>query len=204
MDHVWGALGSAVGGIVTAIAVFVIIAMCGSDISNSFKEASCVDPRGLKRADQPTRVEATSYLPPQGSISYGPNNLVDGDTGTAWVEGVRGLGIAEKITFTWTARQDIMLVCVVNGYGKSWSSYTTNARLRLVNVSTNDEDTEESALSEQNGNSFAEFQRLDSPQGKTLAITIEIIAVRAGRDDSKDLRRASDTAISEIEFWVAD
>lgn len=178
--------------------------MCGPGISDRFKKASCADPRGLNRADQPTKVEATSHLPPQGAVSYVPNNLVDGDTGTAWVEGVSGLGIGEKITFMWTARQDIRLVCVVNGYGKSWTGYTANARLRLADVLTNDEDAEESALSEQSENSFAEFQELGAPQGKTAAITIEIVAVRAGRDDSKEVRRASDTAISEIEFWVED
>ncbi|WP_157474529.1 hypothetical protein [Parafrankia sp. EUN1f] len=204
MDHFWSGLSSAIGGIVTAIVVFAILAMCGPEISNSFKEASCADPKGLDRAEQPTRVEATSQLPPQESISYGPNNLVDGDTGTAWVEGADGLGVKERITFTWTARQNIKLICVVNGYGKSWTSYTTNARLRLVNVSTNDEDAEESALSEQNESSFAEFQKLEGPQGETSAITIEILAVRAGRDDSEDVKRASDMAISEIEFWVSD
>lgn len=201
LNHVGNAFGTAAGGIVSALVAFTILAKCGPGISESLRGASCADPRGLESAEEP-EVKATSSLKPQDSFTYEPKNTVDGDTGTAWVEGAPGLGKGEKVTFTWTEPQNVRLICIVNGYGRSWDRYTANARLRLANVTTDAEDAEESALIEQNDNSFAEFQELDAPEGKTSSVVIEIIAVRAGRDTDLKATRDSDTAISEIEFWV--
>lgn len=51
------------------------------------------------RVDSITKISASSYLE-ESTKSYYPNNILNCNLGTPWVEGVSGNGIGEKITLT--------------------------------------------------------------------------------------------------------
>ncbi len=128
---------------------------------------------------------------------------VDGDTGTAWVEGVEeGLGQGEWIEFHFNDRERVRLICIANGYALTWDLYQRNARIRsfelfsdgdyvLAAGSLTDAATEER---------FAHFEEAlttrDLPPTDLLRLKITSVYAGSGRD------RESDTSLSEIEFWV--
>ena len=74
-------------------------------------------------------VSASSFLKSQGSNSYRPNNMLDYNPLTAWVEGKSGYGIGQEITF----EGDIPNM-ILNGYQKSVSSYYNNSRVKTFKV----------------------------------------------------------------------
>ncbi|MDN3721005.1 caspase family protein [Roseibium salinum] len=65
------------------------------------------------------RVCASSVLDPQFGNRYGPANLFDGNTATAWVEGVSGDGTGERILFSFDRPRQLSGFEIVNGYAKS-------------------------------------------------------------------------------------
>jgi hypothetical protein len=143
----------------------------------------------------------------EAGLSYGAGNVLDGDAGTAWVEGRTAddkepLGINDSLVFGWDEPQDLQLVCVVNGYAKSWDVYTRNASVRLATVTTDRGDEEEIGLLQKGEDTFTEYQVLKAPKGSTNKLTITIVAVRSGVSTASE--RFPDTALSEVEFWVKD
>lgn len=96
-----------------------------------------------------TILETTSNLEPENR--YGLQNLSDNDISTAWVEGVKGNGIGEKIffklqflspinEFTIETDQLPLELSIINGYVKSSSLYLANSRVKELSLftSTND------------------------------------------------------------------
>jgi len=88
---------------------------------------------------------ASSNLKDQNGISYAVSNLTSYfdviDTAYAWVEGVEGNGIGEKINFNfvrvwddWTFWGDF---CIVNGYTKDTLTWKNNSRVKSFNVYRN-------------------------------------------------------------------
>lgn len=78
----------------------------------------------------------TSVLPPQDGNTYGPRNLADGSSATAWCEGVRGNGIGEAITIRIDDGPPFRRLLIRNGYGKSSSVYADNGRIRTLAITT--------------------------------------------------------------------
>ena len=76
----------------------------------------------------------SSMLAAQGSNSYGPGNLFDNAPSTAWVEGVRGNGEGQKLSWEFERTTDPRFLHVMNGYAKSQRSYSRNARVRQLRV----------------------------------------------------------------------
>ena len=93
----------------------------------------------------------SSVLPPQSGNSYGPENLADGDTRTAWCEGVKGQGIGETITLRISRSASFSRLLIGNGYGKSQKSYESNSRPRLVEITTDRTAPTTVELFDQNG-----------------------------------------------------
>lgn len=74
---------------------------------------------------------ASSVLPADSSASYGPENVVDGDPGTSWSEGVDGSGIGETLfvpLYTPRVEGDPHLY-ILPGWGGSASTRERNNRV---------------------------------------------------------------------------
>jgi hypothetical protein len=65
--------------------------------------------------------------------NYSKMNLFDNSFETAWVEGVAGSGIGEKIKIQLSDYR-LAAICLVNGYTKNSETYTTNNRIKKVKI----------------------------------------------------------------------
>ena len=79
-------------------------------------------------------ITVSSVLESLGPLSYGPKNLYDGDPSTAWVEGARGHGIGEWVTFRFEYSMAFRYFWIVNGYAKSGDLFRKNGRVRELLV----------------------------------------------------------------------
>lgn len=133
---------------------------------------------------------STSRLLPQSGNSYEPGNMFDGDTSTAWVEGVDGQGVGETITLWSRERMAFNEISLRNGYTKSTGTYFKNSRVRRVLITTSEGDAMEVNLSD-----TGEWQTIDglAQFGSVTWIALTIDAVFPGD-------KYEDTAISEIYF----
>lgn len=67
------------------------------------------------------------------SCQYSAYSAMDGDTTTAWVEGVEGKGIGEMLIVDESISSKLE---IWNGYGKSSSIYKSNNRVKEANIYT--------------------------------------------------------------------
>lgn len=65
------------------------------------------------------RAEATSVLESSSAGTYGPENVLDRNPSTAWVEGVSGLGVGESITLYSEQTQKVHGIKILSGYWKN-------------------------------------------------------------------------------------
>ena len=75
---------------------------------------------------------SSSVLPPQFGNSYGPANLFNASTGTAWVEGRPGDGVGEWITVEFDSMRVVKSINVQNGYQKNNDIFQKNNRVRQL------------------------------------------------------------------------
>ena len=67
--------------------------------------------------------------------TYAPNNVLDGNSSTAWVEGAPGAGIDESVTVLLHANREVSEIRLVNGYDKKTDSgdrWLQNNRVRKL------------------------------------------------------------------------
>lgn len=117
---------------------------------------------------------ASSELASNKGITYGANNAHDLNYKTAWVEGVKGYGIGESLTYKFppqTAR--VTDIIIVNGYVKSLKSWKENSRVKKIKMYLND-------------TPIAILNLEDSRQKQTF--TFEPMGV-SERDDYDELRK---------------
>jgi hypothetical protein len=78
----------------------------------------------------------SSTLAPKGNISYEKENLIDGNLGTAWVEGAVGYGIGEAIIFrNVSPHDDSTLYLQINtGIVKTLKAWRENSRVKGFNL----------------------------------------------------------------------
>lgn len=123
------------------------------------------------------------------SDAYKAENLVDGNTTTAWVEGADGAGIGEWVKFGFDTPKNIKAIKILAGYAKTEKVYMTNNRVKKLKIIFSDERYQIADLKDVNN-----FQRIlidrDSP---TKFIKLEILEVYKGS-------KFNDTCISEIDF----
>ncbi|MEM6726249.1 MAG: hypothetical protein AAF598_19565, partial [Bacteroidota bacterium] len=145
----------------------------------------------------------TSHLPIYKNITYHGSNAHDLSFETAWVEGVKGHGIGEKITYHFPAENPrITEIKIANGYIKSEIAWRNNSRVKQLKMYLN-------------GELYAFLNLADSRQLQTFKVepighgdredyeklcslpewtmTFEITAVYPGE-------KYEDTAITEIFF----
>lgn len=75
------------------------------------------------------RASASSELPPEGSISYGPAQAIDGDPTTAWNEGADGHGEGEHLRLQFAEPVWVRRLVLRNGYQKDGRTYFDNSRV---------------------------------------------------------------------------
>ena len=80
-------------------------------------------------------IEASSYLKDIGEFNYLPQNMIDIDLDTAWVEGEEGYGIGEKIKIIFKENIYIHGLLIKNGYTKDEKTWEKNSRVKTVIVS---------------------------------------------------------------------
>ena len=145
---------------------------------------------GLTAVSRRAELCFTSVLPSQGSNSYGPRNVLDGNHRTAWVEGARGQGVGEAFTLIFDDPTVINRWSLRNGYAKSDRTYTRNSRVRELRLTFSNGRQTHFTLDDtpdwQGTSALSEY-------GAVSWITFEIMDVYPGT-------HYQDTAITELAF----
>ena len=153
--------------------------------SPGFAGETCLVP------EEGAKLCVSSVLKSQKGNQYGPENMFDGDPGTAWVEGVDGDGVGEAIVIRFDEPEDVVTIEIRNGYNKNSDIFAKNNRISAVVVKASNGYSAVAELAD-NG----ELQGIDLSEQKIVGvdwISIEIISVYPGS-------KYADTAISEL--WV--
>jgi hypothetical protein len=130
---------------------------------------------------------ASSVLSPQKGNYYGPRNVFDGNSNTAWVEGAGGQGIGEFVVLEFDVPRTVREITIRNGYAKNSDIYGKNGRVRDVELRFSNGDSMDATLSDVLG---AQSVSLNRPE-RTKWVQIIIRSVYPGW-------KYSDTAINEI------
>lgn len=82
-------------------------------------------------------VRASSSIPPSGSLTYGPENLLDSRYATAWCVNTPAHGVGEWVEMEVPApfQLDGRDAQVVGGYAKTEKAYRANGRVKALGVS---------------------------------------------------------------------
>jgi hypothetical protein len=88
----------------------------------------------------------SSQLAPQHGNTYGPGNLFDGDTRTAWVHGSSRTGVGAWVSVVLNSRRPVSAISIVNGYAKSTDIFNKNTRVRQVELIFSNGETRSLAL----------------------------------------------------------
>lgn len=193
----------------TPILTGVILALFGialaPRIAERLQKPTCDNPRGL------TALEAVTAhgdsLPPdtfpnKGYVNYSPSNLVDGNSSTAWVEGLPGLGVGASVRLEFGRVYDVRLVCVVNGYAESWDLYSKNSRVRQLEVQT-EQGVRISLLRDTGSRDRpAEYQALNIAAGPTRHLEMTLRSAYAAQAPASATSGYADTSLSEVEVWI--
>ncbi|MFT3710969.1 MAG: hypothetical protein QM817_25365 [Archangium sp.] len=140
----------------------------------------------------PVRLEAvakaSSVLSP--ADAYHPGYLFDGRLDFGWVEGVKGPGIGESMTLTFTAPVTMVAVEVWNGYQRSDDHFKKNARAKKVTLTVDGAAAQEFTLKDAQG---AQKLALTKPTStKSLTLTIK---------EAYPGTKYDDLVLSELRVW---
>jgi hypothetical protein len=137
----------------------------------------------------PLKVTATasSTREPLRGISYAPQNALDGQLGSAWLEGATGPGIGEWIRCDFDREIKLRRLLIAPGYFKSSQIWSRNNRVASATLSFSDGSSREFRFPDR-----MEEQKLELGGIKTSWVRIRIDEVYFGTDP--------DTAISQLAF----
>ena len=145
-------------------------------------------------------IEASSVLEASENATYAPENLLDGNFSTAWVEGEAGVGTGTTITIKLEQPTLVYGLKFFNGYQKSKDLFAKNGRVKHVTISNGDNILADSDIYYDKpydmDTDFAEYDRpynLISFQQPTVVDEIVITIQDACAGDKYE-----DTAISEV------
>jgi hypothetical protein len=132
-------------------------------------QATKVDPAGIQ-------AQASSELPPEGDLTYGIGNTLDGDPQTAWnSNGAEvGSGVGQVLSYRFANRVHLRRIEVVNGYAKSDRVYQQNGRINAVAITT-DTGTFEVSLTDS-----MQPQTVEQDFGVTKAVSLRVLSVYPG------------------------
>jgi Caspase domain/F5/8 type C domain len=97
-------------------------------------EAAPAEAPRLRSVTGNTTICASSVLPSAHGNLYGPDNLLDGNDATAWVEGSSGQGVDDYLVLEFDAPQSVSGLTIRNGYDKSADIYGKNSRAKDVEL----------------------------------------------------------------------
>ena len=141
----------------------------------------------------PDSIFASSVLAPNKTLDYVAGNPHDFSLRTAWVEGVKGYGIGESITFRFERYSaPVTTIEIFNGYMKSDKVWQDNSRVKQLKLYINNKLYALLNLKDIKSKQIFAIDTLQGINGD-LYLKFEIASVYPG--DKYD-----DTAISEIEF----
>lgn len=143
---------------------------------------------------RPKKVTASSFLSPSksGKPDYKPENAVDTDISSAWIEKAKGPGIGEWIKFEFGQAIQLDSMNIWPGYQKTADGkrdpFTTNLRPARIRISYKNGNME-TQLEDRRGS-----QTIPANAIKTDFIKIEILSVHQTAKEDQDC------GFSEIEF----
>lgn len=143
----------------------------------------------------PQVVTASSTLLSHKEIQYHAENTHDLNYKTAWVEGVKGLGNGEFLTYTFEAESPrINKITVINGYVKSEKAWRENGRVKSLRVWINEVPFADFELDDSRSEQVFEVAPIGKYSAdKVWTLRFEIIAAYPGE-------KYEDVAITEIYF----
>jgi hypothetical protein len=147
-------------------------------------------------------VSASSFLPPdeESGLSYGPDNLIDGDLTTAWNSVTSSdQGVGETLTFRFTEPVDLKTIKFVNGYTKNDTVYLANHRVQDMRLTTDATVEGEPIVVELLD--IMQGQEIQSDFGLTSKVELEITGIFPG-DGFLDEGLTTDLALTEITFFA--
>lgn len=143
----------------------------------------------------PYKVEASSALNPHKDIDYEAKNAHDLSFKTAWVEGVKGIGIGESLTYSFRNRSPrITEIKIYNGYVKSDKAWKENARVKKLRLHVNEVPTAILNLQDTRALQSFKVEALGHREdGRDLILKFEIL-------EAYPNAKYEDAAITEIFF----
>jgi hypothetical protein len=119
--------------------------------------------------------------------TYVPENAVDNNKKTAWIEGVDGPGVGEWLRFDFGREINLHRIVILPGYFKSQQIWAQNNRLAAATLQFSDGSSQRFTFTDR-----MERQTLDVGAIKTRWVRLVIDDVYTGTDP--------DTAVSEVTF----
>jgi hypothetical protein len=139
-------------------------------------------------------VVASSFLPPDGSITYEPANTIDDDLQTAWNSDTPDDdGRGQTLTYRFTEPVTITSIRFVNGYAKNDDVYGANHRIQDLVVHTDGGSRLVTLLD------TPDHQEIAFEFGYTSKVTLEVQEIYPG-DGFADTSLSADLALTEVEF----
>ncbi len=139
-------------------------------------------------------VAATSFLVPDGAITYDPTNTIDDDLQTAWNSDAGDTsGRGELLTFRFTEPIDLTAIRFTNGYAKNPEIFAANHRVQQLWVRTDAGDQLVNLLD------TSTEQEITVDFGYTSKVVLEIVEVYEGLGFD-DASLTADLALTEIDF----
>jgi hypothetical protein len=145
------------------------------------------------------QTKASSHLQPQGNNRYDVKNIGDYRVNTAWIEGVKGYGIGETITYTFTKEDfdkahiekqiNFNGFMVLNGYCKNKKTWKENSRVKKILIEHNNQPLYAAILHDSMKVQLIQFDSVYLQRGDKVKVTI--LEVYPGD-------KYQDTAISEL------
>lgn len=144
-------------------------------------------------------IKTTSTLKASNGKPYKPSYLGDGKLHTAWIEGINGYGLGEKIIIRMQgdkSSRDISFrgIEITNGFAKSDKTWAENTRVKFFKVYHNDSQVFYIKLEDTKTPQHIEFPPIYVNHKDT--IVLEIAEVYPGT-------KYKNTAISEIQLYGA-
>ncbi|MEM9131405.1 MAG: discoidin domain-containing protein [Actinomycetota bacterium] len=139
---------------------------------------------------------ASSSLAGSGALTYGPDNLLDGDTDTAWNDdtGAATDGAGQWLQFDLAQPRDLLAVEIVNGYAKSDEVFTRNEAARAVQLTTDTGVVVDAVLDR-----TTNVQRIGIDAPGASSVTITVIDVYPGQT-YQGLAPYTDLALTDV--WL--
>lgn len=148
--------------------------------------------------------EASSVCAPQAGNTYGPDQALDQNDQTTWIEGGDGFGIGEWIRISAPEEKLVYGLCLKNGYTKTEKTLRVNAQARsiLIEFSDGSQNTYSLNYYDPSYTGYSDMIIFDHPV-MTSFIKITIQSVYESLDyidpfTGKVSNRCEDTCLSEI------